>query len=76
VVYFLVVPMEEWPRAIDTRPSSPQHQTCSDADKEGSKHNGARDEDERTVYVCEKLWGKRPAKEEPSPKRRKIARSS
>jgi hypothetical protein len=54
-VYFSVVPTEEWPRAIDTRLSSPQHQTSSDADKEGLKHNRARDEDERIVYVCEKL---------------------
>jgi hypothetical protein len=54
-VYFSVVPTEEWPRAIDTRLSSPQHQTSSDADKEGLEHNGARDEDERIVYVCEKL---------------------
>jgi hypothetical protein len=70
------VPTEEWPRAIDTRLSSPQQQTSSDADKEGSEHNGARDEDERIMYVCEKIWGKRPAKEEPSLKRRKTARSS
>jgi hypothetical protein len=68
--------MEEWPRAIDTWPSSPKHQTSSNANKEGWKHKGARDEDERTVYVCEKLWGKWLAKEEPSPKRRKTARSS
>ena len=34
------------------------------------------DEDERTPYVCEKLRGKWPASEEPSPKRRKIAGSS
>jgi len=35
-----------------------------------------RDEDERMLYVHEKLRGKRPAGEEPSPKRRKIVRSS
>ena len=36
-VYFLAIPLEEWPRAMDARPSSPQHQPSTDADEEGSK---------------------------------------
>ena len=75
-VYFSRIPLEEWPRVVDARPSSPQHLTSLDADEEGLKHCGAADEDEQSTYVREKLRGKQPNEQEPSSKRRKTARSS
>ena len=45
-----------------------------DADDEGSESHGARGDDARMENVHEKLRGKRSADEEPSMKRRKMAR--
>ena len=75
-VYFLAIPSEEWPRAMDARPSSPQHQPSTDADEEGSESQEAGGNDTQTEYVREKLHRKRPTNEEPSTKQRKIARPS
>ena len=72
----MAIPSEEWPRAVDARPSSPQHQPSTNADEEGSESQEARGSDTRTEYVRKKLRGKRPADEEPSMKKRKIARPS
>ena len=76
VVYFSMVPSADWPRGVDARPSSPHRRTSLEFGGDSSADLDNGDEDERMSYVHEKLWGKRPASEEPSPKRRKTARSS
>ena len=75
-IYFLTIPSEEWPRAVDARPSNPQHQPSTDGDEEGSDSQEAGGNDTRMEYVREKLRGKRPTDKEPSSKQRKIARPS
>lgn len=70
-MYFSSVPSEEWPRAVDARLSSPQHPSSLGTSEEGSDGPNDGVKDARTTNVREKLWGKRPAQEEPSLKRRK-----
>lgn len=57
-MYFSAVPSKEWPCFVFAQLSSPQHQTNSDVDEEGSEQRGATDADERSSYVHEKLHGK------------------
>jgi hypothetical protein len=55
MVYFLVVPLADWPRAVDARPSSPWRRASSEAS--GDSSDGLEDEegDEQTSYAREKL---------------------
>lgn len=71
-----MIPLEDWLRAIDVRPSSPWHRPSTDADDEGSKSHGIGGDDAQTEHVYVKLRGKRPADEEPSAKTRKTVRPS
>ena len=75
-VYFLAIPSDDWPRAIDVWPSSPQHHLSTNIDDEGSVIHEAEGDDARMEYVREKLHGKRPVDEELSAKKRKMARPS
>ena len=63
-------------KGVDARPSCPQRRFSPKVGGDSTTDLDGEDEDERTPYVHEKLWGKRPAGEEPSLKRRKIAASS
>ena len=72
----MAISSEEWPRAVNAWPSSPQHQPSIDADEEGSESQEARGNDTWMEYVREKLHRKRPTDEELSAKWRKIARPS
>jgi len=74
--YFLVVPSMDWLRGVDAWPSSPQCRANSEASGDSSDDNDDEDRGERTSDIREKLLGKQPASEEPSPKRRKMTRSS
>jgi hypothetical protein len=75
-VYFSVVPSDDWPIAVDARPSSPQRQSSLGTGEARSTDLGDEDEGEQTSYVHEKVQGKRLAGDEPSPKRKKTSSSS
>jgi hypothetical protein len=55
MVYFSVVPLADWPRAVDARASSPWHRASLEVG--GDSLDGLKDEegDERTSYAHEKL---------------------
>ena len=72
-VYFLAILLEECPRAVDARPSNPEHQPSTDVDEEGSESQGVGGNDTWTEYVSEKLRGKRLIDEGLSAKRRKTS---
>jgi hypothetical protein len=66
-----MVSSADWPRGVDARSSSPRRRASSETGGGSLDNLDDKDEDERTSYVCEKLYGKRPAGKEPSPKIRK-----
>jgi hypothetical protein len=73
-VYFLAIPSEDWLRAIDAWPSSPQRHLSTDTNDKGSESHGTEGDDAQTEYVHNKLRGKWPIDQEPSAKRRKMTR--
>jgi len=75
-VYFLAVLSADWLRGVDARPSRPPRRDSPKAGGDSSTDVDGEDEDAWMPYVHEKLWGKQPAGEEPSLKRRKMDASS
>lgn len=74
-MYFSDVPMEEWPAAVDMRPSSPRPQgslTSSSA----TSSDVARGQRKRSPLVSTKAKGKKVVEGEPPTNKRKMGTSS
>ena len=69
-VYFSSVPRGDWPLAVDARPlAQPEGSSIGVSSETGSMDVGWT---ESPPPVSEKIWGKRPAIDEPAQKKRKI----
>ena len=73
-MYFLDVPRADWPAVVDARPPPPPEDSFVGVSSDSGGANV--DQVESPPPASEKVWGKRPAVDEPAQKKRKTAPSA